>query len=52
MTSSLVFERTAAIVKPPIKSMIVGENICEKTYLAVRGGNGKAYFVASEADIR
>jgi hypothetical protein len=33
MTSNRVFERTAAIVKPPIRSMIVGENIWEKMYL-------------------
>lgn len=35
MTSSLVFDRTAAMVKPPIRSMIVGENIWEKMYLQV-----------------
>ena len=35
MTSSRVFERTAAIVKPPIRSIIVGENIWEKIYLLI-----------------
>lgn len=33
MTSSRVFESTAAIVKPPIRSIMVGENIWEKMYL-------------------
>ena len=33
MTSSLVLERTAAIVKPPSKSPMVGENMTEKMYL-------------------
>jgi hypothetical protein len=27
MTSNLVLDRTAAIVNPPIRSMMVGENI-------------------------
>ena len=31
--SMFVFERAEAIVKPPIKSMIVGENITENIYL-------------------
>jgi hypothetical protein len=31
--SMLVLERAEAIVKPPIKSMIVGENMTEKIYL-------------------
>lgn len=31
--SMFVLLRADAIVKPPIRSMIVGENICEKTYL-------------------
>jgi hypothetical protein len=34
MTSRRVFDNTAAMVKPPIRSMIVGENICEKMYLS------------------
>lgn len=33
--SMFVFESAAAIVKPPIRSMIVGENITEKTQLPV-----------------
>lgn len=33
--SMLVLLRAEAIVKPPIRSIIVGENICEKTYLAM-----------------
>jgi hypothetical protein len=33
MTSSLVLERTAAMVKPPMRSIMVGENIWEKMYL-------------------
>lgn len=33
MTSSLVLDRTAAMVKPPIRSMMDGENICEKMCL-------------------
>jgi hypothetical protein len=41
MTSNLVLESTAAMVNPPMSSMMVGENICEKMY-----------FVASEADSR
>ena len=35
MTSRRVFERTAAIVNPPMSSIIVGENIWEKIYLGV-----------------
>lgn len=54
MTSSLVLERTAAMVKPPINNMIVGENICEKMYLAVSESFQAmpfvwAYLVASDA---
>jgi hypothetical protein len=30
-----VFERAAAIVKPPMRSMIVGENITENVQLQV-----------------
>jgi hypothetical protein len=33
MTSSRVLDSTAAMVNPPIRSIIVGENICEKIYL-------------------
>lgn len=33
--SMFVLLRAEAIVKPPISSMIVGENICEKTKLRV-----------------
>lgn len=33
MMSSLVFDRTAAMVKPPSKRPIVGENMTEKMYL-------------------
>jgi hypothetical protein len=35
MTSRRVLERTAAMVKPPMRSMMVGENIWEKMYLWV-----------------
>jgi hypothetical protein len=33
--SMFVFERAAAIVKPPMRSMIVGENITENVQLQV-----------------
>lgn len=33
MTSNLVLDRTAAMVKPPSKRPIVGENMTEKMYL-------------------
>ena len=33
--SMLVFERAAAIVKPPMRSMLVGENITENVQLQV-----------------
>lgn len=52
MTSNRVFERTAAIVKPPIRSMIVGENIWEKMYLDVSFFHDRefdTYLVASAA---
>jgi hypothetical protein len=42
MTSNRVFERTAAIVNPPIRSMIVGENIWEKMYLMSASRKGKS----------
>jgi hypothetical protein len=35
ITSNLVFDRTAAMVKPPMSNIIVGENICEKMYLSI-----------------
>lgn len=56
MTSSRVLDKTAAIVKPPIRSMMVGENICEKMYLEFvsirkipRNAEFDAYLVASDA---
>ena len=56
MTSSLVFDKTAAMVKPPIRSMIVGENICEKIYLISANSDTLSEratnLVASDAVIR
>lgn len=34
MRSMFVFDRADEMVKPPMRSMIVGENIIEKTYLS------------------
>jgi hypothetical protein len=39
MTSNRVLERTAAMVKPPMRSMMVGENIWEKMYLVISLGS-------------
>ena len=57
--SMLVLLRAEAIVKPPIRSMMVGENICEKTYLGEMMSSLEAeqylldpHFVASGAGIR
>ena len=39
MRSMFVLLSAEEMVKPPIRSMIVGENITEKTYLQIRGRN-------------
>lgn len=49
--SMFVLETAAAIVKPPIRSMIVGENITEKTQLSLyeyRGVPGSSRNILAE----
>ena len=52
MTSRRVLESTAAMVKPPIRSMIVGENICEKMYLYVSFDLDKLQRLTSSRQLR
>ena len=53
--SMLVLLSAEAIVKPPMRSMIVGENMTEKMYLMFvskgwTGSSPRTYFVASGAE--